>query len=135
MYPLSQFFILSRRGDVIVDKINRDDKKASAKEEFYRKIHSLLNSNGSTKLAPPVFSIDGTNFTYITAKNLYFVATTKYNISPVYILSLLHRISKILEDYCGVLSEVSLRKNFILVYELLDEIIDFGCKGYFFFYL
>jgi AP-4 complex subunit mu-1 len=31
------------------------------------------------------------------------------------------------QDYCGVLSEDALRKNFILVYELLDEMIDYGC--------
>jgi len=30
------------------------------------------------------------------------------------------------QDYCGVLTEDSLRKNFVLVYELLDEMVDFG---------
>ena len=33
------------------------------------------------------------------------------------------------QDYCGVLSEDSLRKNFILVYELLDEMVDYGCDS------
>jgi hypothetical protein len=28
-----------------------------------------------------------------------------------------------------VLSEDSLRKNFILVYELLDEMVDYGCAA------
>jgi hypothetical protein len=31
------------------------------------------------------------------------------------------------QDYCGVLNEESLRKNFVLVYELLDEMLDYGC--------
>ena len=30
------------------------------------------------------------------------------------------------QDYCGLLSEEAVRKNFILIYELLDEIIDYG---------
>ena len=30
------------------------------------------------------------------------------------------------KDYCGVLSEEAVRKNFILLYELLDEMMDFG---------
>lgn len=30
------------------------------------------------------------------------------------------------QDYCGVLTEESIRKNFVLVYELLDEMLDFG---------
>ena len=33
---------------------------------------------------------------------------------------------RVLQDYCGVLTEDALRKNFILVYELLDEMIDYG---------
>jgi len=38
----------------------------------------------------------------------------------------LSKIAKVFKDYCGVLSEESIRKNFILLYELLDEMIDFG---------
>lgn len=35
-------------------------------------------------------------------------------------------IARIFKDYCGTLSEEALRKNFILCYELLDEMIDYG---------
>ncbi|XP_020586823.1 AP-4 complex subunit mu-like isoform X2 [Phalaenopsis equestris] len=55
-----------------------------------------------------------------------FVATTRANVSPSLVLELLQRIARIIKDYLGVLNEDSLRKNFVLVYELLDEIIDFG---------
>ena len=30
------------------------------------------------------------------------------------------------QDYCGLLTEEAVRKNFVLVYELLDEVIDYG---------
>ena len=33
---------------------------------------------------------------------------------------------KVFRDYCGVLNEESIRKNFVLVYEIIDEIIDYG---------
>lgn len=54
---------------------------------------------------------------------LLFVATTRTNISPSLVLELLHRIARVIKDYLGVLNEDSLRKNFVLVYELLDEVI------------
>ncbi|XP_021743664.1 AP-4 complex subunit mu isoform X2 [Chenopodium quinoa] len=41
-------------------------------------------------------------------------------------MELLQRIARVTKDYLGVLSEESLRRNFVLVYELLDEVIDFG---------
>ena len=46
--------------------------------------------------------------------------------SPSFVIELLDRLSKLFKDYCGVLNEESLRKNFVLIYELLDEIMDFG---------
>jgi AP-4 complex subunit mu-1 len=36
------------------------------------------------------------------------------------------RIANLCKDYCGVLTEESIRLNFVLIYELLDEVIDFG---------
>lgn len=54
---------------------------------------------------------------------LLFVATTRINLSPSLALELLQRIARVIKDYLGVLSEESLRKNFVLVYELLDEVI------------
>ena len=38
----------------------------------------------------------------------------------------MNRLAKVFKDYCGVLTEESIRKNFILIYELLDEMVDFG---------
>lgn len=35
-------------------------------------------------------------------------------------------MAKVFKDYCGILTEESIRKNFILIYELLDEMMDFG---------
>jgi AP-4 complex subunit mu-1 len=35
-------------------------------------------------------------------------------------------MAKVFKDYCGVLNEEAIRKNFILVYELVDEMLDFG---------
>ncbi len=31
-----------------------------------------------------------------------------------------------MQDYCGLLSEEAVRKNFVLIYELLDEVVDYG---------
>ena len=33
---------------------------------------------------------------------------------------------KVFRDYCGVLNEETIRKNFVLIYEIIDEIIDYG---------
>jgi len=50
----------------------------------------------------------------------------RYNVSPSATIELLNRMAKVFKDYCGVLTEESIRKNFILIYELLDEMLDYG---------
>lgn len=47
--------------------------------------------------------------------------TTKFNVSPALTLELLERLTKLFKDYCGVLTEESIKKNFILIYELVQE--------------
>ena len=63
------------------------------------------------------------NYFHVKVAGLLFVATTRVNVSPTLVLELLQRIARVIKDYLGVLNEDSLRKNFVLVYELLDEII------------
>jgi AP-4 complex subunit mu-1 len=38
-------------------------------------------------------------------------------------MEVLNRVAKIIKDFCGVLTEESIRKNFVLIYEILDETI------------
>ena len=36
------------------------------------------------------------------------------------------QIINVIKDFCGVLSEEAIRKNFVLIYEVIDEMLDFG---------
>jgi len=86
--------------------------------------------NGKNKIkrdAPPVFPLTKSiHAIHIRRSGLLFVMLTTRNASPSVCIELLAKISKVFKDYCGTLSEESIRKNFILLYELLDEMIDFG---------
>ena len=41
-------------------------------------------------------------------------------------MELLGSIVGRIHDFCGILEEENLRTNFVLIYELIDEIVDFG---------
>ncbi|XP_077249876.1 clathrin adaptor complexes medium subunit family protein [Tasmannia lanceolata] len=121
---ISQFFVLSQRGDNIVFRDYRGEVQKGSAEIFFRKVKFWQGDEGEE--APPVFNVDGVNYIHVKVAGLLFVATTRVNVSPSLVLELLQRIARIIKDYLGVLNEDSLRKNFVLVYELLDEVIDFG---------
>jgi AP-4 complex subunit mu-1 len=75
---------------------------------------------------PPCMNIDGVNYLFVKKNGLLFGVTTRWNCSPSQVIELLNRLAKVFKDYCGVLSEEAIRKNFILIYELLDEMLDYG---------
>lgn len=122
----SQLYVLSPRGDSIIFRDFRHDVSKSTTEIFFRNCRFWKGKQGVAGEAPPVFNLDGINYLYIKKNGLYFVFTTRENVSPSLGIELLTRLTKLFKDYCGILSEESIRTNFILIYELIDEIMDFG---------
>lgn len=118
---IGQFFILSPRGDTIINKDFRGDAHPNLHELFFRNVKFWENGD-----APPIFQLEGITFVFIRRNSLLMACTTRFNVSPSGTLELLNRMAKVFKDYCGVLTEESIRKNFILIYELLDEMMDFG---------
>jgi len=118
---ISQFFILSPRGDCIITKDFRGDQDPMLHDIFFRKVKFWEKGD-----APPVFTLDELSFIYIRRNSLLIACTTRYNVSPTVSIELLNRLAKVFKDYCGVLTEESIRKNFILIYELVDEMLDYG---------
>ena len=66
------------------------------------------------------------HYTCVKRSGIYFVFTSMASLSLCWAVELLNSLVKSFKDFCGVLSEESLRRNFILIYELIDEIIDSG---------
>ena len=118
---ISQLFILSRRGDSIIYRdFRRDIKKSN--DIFFRNVNFFTEE----EVAPPLFNVDGINFIYIKTDDLYIAISTLDNSSPDYFLEVLERLLKVIKDEIGELTEETIRKNFVLIYEIIDEMIDFG---------
>lgn len=117
---ISQIFILSARGDILINRDLRGDLIKDTPETFYR--HVKLSKEDH----PPIFNIDGINYVFLHRFSIYIVATSRFNVSPSLVLEYLTQIAKVIKDFCGVLSEEAIRKNFVLIYEVLDEMMDFG---------
>ena len=71
-------------------------------------------------------AIMGQQYLYIRHNNLYLLALTKRNTNAAEILLFLHKIVEVFTEYFKELEEESIRDNFVIIYELLDEMMDFG---------
>ena len=63
---------------------------------------------------------------YLLKNSVYVVTTTRFNVQVSLVMSYLNQIVNVVKDFCGQFSENVVRKNFVLIYELLDEMMDFG---------
>ena len=64
---------------------------------------------------------------YIKRNQLFFVFTSKKReMLTSFMLELLTKVTHMINDFCGGLEEELMRKNFIMIYELIDEVIDYG---------
>ena len=64
---------------------------------------------------------------FVRYEEMFILAVTKQNAHAALVFEFLHKLIFLLKSYFdGKLTEESLKDNFALVYELLDEIVDFG---------
>lgn len=54
------------------------------------------------------------------------LALSKRNSNAAEIILFLHRLTQVLVEYFKELEEESIRDNFVIIYELMDEMMDFG---------
>jgi len=119
----SALFFLDLKGKTLLARNYRGDIPMSAVEKFPVLLSEAEDESSSV---PPCFSSEGINYLYIRHNNLYLLALTKRNSNAAEILLFLHKIVEVFTEYFKELEEESIRDNFVVIYELLDEIMDFG---------
>ena len=74
----------------------------------------------------PVTNIARTSFFHVKRVNIWIAAVTKQNVNAALVFEFLHKVVEVMGNYFGKISEENIKNNFVLIYELLDEILDFG---------
>jgi AP-1 complex subunit mu len=117
----SAIFILDLKGKILISRNYRGDVPMSSAQRFIN--HLMEEEDTNIK---PVLEEDGISYVYIKHQNLYLLAVTNRNANAAMIVLFLYRVVKVFEQYFTELEEESIRDNFVIIYELLDEMMDFG---------
>lgn len=117
----SAVFFMDLKGKILISRNYRGDVSRAQAEKFSQ----VMQETDPTELRP-VFTVDGVSYIYIQHNNIYIVALTRRNSNVTSMFVFLERLVDIMREYFGQLEEESIRDNFVLIYELLDEVMDFG---------
>ncbi|EKM56771.1 uncharacterized protein PHACADRAFT_254087 [Phanerochaete carnosa HHB-10118-sp] len=115
--------ILDPKGKSLIQRRYRDDVSEDC---VWRFVPLLLELEDDGKMETPCLTKDGVSFMFIRHSNLYLLAISPKNANCTEIILYLHRLVQVLVEYFGHLEEEAIRDNFVIIYELLDEMMDFG---------
>ncbi|KAI7850007.1 Mu homology domain-containing protein [Circinella umbellata] len=117
---ISAFFIYNQKGEVLISRLYRHDLKRSVADIF--RIQVISN----TDVRSPIITLGSTSFFHVRHENLYIVAVSRWNANAALVFEFCYRVVNIGRSYFGKFDEEAVKNNFVLIYELLDEILDFG---------
>jgi AP-1 complex subunit mu len=119
---MSALYVLDNKGRILITFDYRGEVDFSIPDKFM----AHLQSN-ETSQAPPVFRIDDWTFIYVTRGTMYFFIVTRTNSNVALLICFLSSLAKLFEEFLDEnLSPELIVDNFTLIYELLDEVMDYG---------
>jgi AP-3 complex subunit mu len=119
---MQSLFILNSIGEIIIEKHYRGLLARSICDYFWEEV----TKSSSVDEVLPVIQTSKYYYIHVQRNGLFFVSICSMDTSPLLVIEYLHRICDIFGQYFEKLSEESLKKNFLLVYQLLDEMMDNG---------
>lgn len=114
-------FIYNHKGEVMVSRVFRDNITRTTVDAF--KV-SVIHARQAVR--SPVTIIARTSYFHTRRGSVWIVACTKQNVNAALVFEVLNKMVQVLEQYFGSITEESVKNNFVLIYELLDEILDYG---------
>ncbi|VDD86313.1 unnamed protein product [Enterobius vermicularis] len=118
----SAIFILDLKGNVIMSRNYRGDVEMSVIDWF---MPLMLEKEDDGQLSP-VLVKNNISFVYVKHMNIFLVSVARRNINIGMMVSFLYKCVEVFSEYFKDLEEESVRDNFVVIYELLDEMLDFG---------
>ncbi|XP_063787468.1 AP-1 complex subunit mu-2 [Pseudophryne corroboree] len=118
----SAVFFLDLKGKPLISRNYKGDLNMMEIDHFM----PLLVQREEEGNLTPLLTHGKVHFLWIKHSNLYLVALTNKNANAALVYSFLYKVVEVFTEYFKELEEESIRDNFVIVYELLDEVMDFG---------
>ncbi|KAK5680762.1 clathrin associated protein complex medium subunit [Elasticomyces elasticus] len=117
---LSGILLFNQKGELLILRAFRQDMRPRLADVF--RIQVISNA----QIRSPILTLGSTTFSHIKSDNIYVVGVSKGNVNSALVFEFLYKLVSLGKSYFGRFDEEAVKSNFVMVYELLDEILDFG---------
>jgi AP-3 complex subunit mu len=119
---IQSFFLLSNTGEVLIEKHWRGVTSRTVCDFFWDEV----NKYDSREEMPPVVATSKYYLISIYRDDIFLLVTSLGETQPLLAIEFLHLVFDILEEYFGTVEETTIKENFATVYQLLEEMMDYG---------
>ncbi|KAI7851575.1 Adaptor-related protein complex 3 mu 1 subunit [Circinella umbellata] len=141
---INSLFVINLQGKIIIEKhwrgiISRQivDVFNDESAKFMNSLPGGMEEKGGTgqdwkepfytrEDVPPILETPKYWLLNVLRDDLIWLCPVDREVDPMLVFEFIHRIIDILTDYLADVSELSIRENFVTVYQLLEEMMDYG---------
>ncbi|KAK2717668.1 AP-3 complex subunit mu-2-like isoform X1 [Artemia franciscana] len=119
---IESIFLINGLGDIVMEKHWASAIPRSICDYFF----DVQKSASRPEDVPPVIPVPHNYLINLLRNNLFFVAVISSEVPPLFVIEFLQRVVHIIEEYFGECKESIIKEQHVVVYELLDEMLDNG---------
>jgi AP-1 complex subunit mu len=117
----SVLYILDSKGSPLIYRSYRGDVAQDVPAVFQKRVIDEEESRIS-----PVFEELGHTYTFVRENDVYLLMVSNINTCSLQQIAFLHRCVSVFNAYFKTVTQETVQDNFVIIYELLDEMCDFG---------
>ncbi|KAL7981326.1 hypothetical protein Chor_002222 [Crotalus horridus] len=119
---IHSLFLINSSGDIFLEKHWKSVISRSVCDYFFEAQERASEAEN----VPPVISTPHHYLLSVYRHKIFFVAVIQTEVPPLFVIEFLHRVVDTFQDYFGVCSEAVIKDNVVVVYEVLEEMLDNG---------
>uniref|UniRef100_A0A1B6KHT4 MHD domain-containing protein n=1 Tax=Graphocephala atropunctata TaxID=36148 RepID=A0A1B6KHT4_9HEMI len=119
---IHSLFIINSSGDLFMEKHWKSVISRSVCDYFFDEQRKV----SCPEDMPPVIATPHHYLISIHRCCMFFVAVCMTEVPPLFVIEFLHRVVDTFDDYFSECTESIIKENYVVVYELLDEMLDNG---------
>ena len=120
MALISGIFFFTLRGDLLLSRLYRPEIPKNIADTFRYEIVAKKPDRR------PLKSVSGVSYMYLRHENLYLVALAARNANAALVYQFMYQLLAIFKVYFHMFDAAVLRAHYVLIFELLDEVMDYG---------
>ena len=119
---INSLFLINPTGDIFLEKHWRSVIPRTICDYLFEEQRKVSDPND----VPPVIASPHHYLISIYRGNIFFVAVTQTEVPPLFVIEFLHRVCDTFMDYFSECTEQTIIEHIVVVYELLEEMLDNG---------